>query len=393
MNFFSNNYDRILGNHHQRLTQLEENISKLMSILPVYSQSSIYDYQKLKQLAAHFDEIMYLIKFNNDLERRIKSLEFQNQSSYNSSPTIQSEEEIVNKTANYVYNLVQKSLSDLNDRVSNLERENENLKRENESLKNEVEYFKNLPQQQNLTPINQSFAINSPPKYSVGQPVVINSPSRSSVNQSVVINSSPKPELQKISPSIYPLDLSGKRGRQIWLSHKAKIFEIKNFKKFVSDEILKRYPNYEWFSDRLEKVDEMIKNFPEPVTFDENTTNEIADFTIKIAKQFMGVLQSCESTIKNSPLSSQGAKIIKNAVESYLKNFGVSILNFNVGDRYEDWANLGMNDPVSVVKTSDRNLYNTIKEINIQPHYFSFIDSNGKEKKIYFGGSCTVYGL
>ena len=107
----------------------------------------------------------------------------------------------------------------------------------------------------------------------------------------------------------------------------------------------------------------------------------------------MGALQSCESTIKNSPLSSQGAKIIKNAVESYLKNFGVSVLNFNVGDRYEDWANLGMNDPVSVVKTSDRNLYNTIKEINIQPHYFSFIDSNGKEKNIYFGGSCIVYGL
>ena len=204
--------------------------------------------------------------------------------------------------------------------------------------------------------------------------------------KSIITSDNTVDRKQLSPPTIYPLNLNGTIGQQNWLKHKNNLNNFNELEKFV-----KKYPSFDWFADRLDKVKSVVHELNEPEDFDASATSDIANSTVKVAKQFMGAIQSCDSMIKNSSNDSKAANELKNLIENYLSGFGIQKMNFKPGDSYEDWANLSMNAPVGTVKTNDQSKYNKLKEINIQPHYFAYVTGSGKVKQIYFGGSCTVY--
>ena len=190
-------------------------------------------------------------------------------------------------------------------------------------------------------------------------------------------------------PQIYPLDLNGTSAEVSWLEHKN---NLQNLKK-IDDFIEKNQDEYEWFESTIQKIRNDIQKITDPETFDKDTIEKVADYTIKIAKRFTGAIDSCNRVLKNPNKDTNKAKELKSLIEEYLLNIGVKSLHFNAGDDYEKWAELGMGDHVMIEHTEDKNKHETLCEIYVQPHYFKYIDESGQVKQRIFGGNCSVYAF
>lgn len=77
--------------------------------------------------------------------------------------------------------------------------------------------------------------------------------------------------------------------------------------------------------------------------------------------------------------------------DGYLSSIGVEKKIFHVSDAYNDWADLGMENPHEQISTSDQSLDSTLAEIKIQPHVIYYRNEFGETDSLIFGGICRVY--
>ena len=64
---------------------------------------------------------------------------------------------------------------------------------------------------------------------------------------------------------------------------------------------------------------------------------------------------------------------------------------FSPGDSYDDWANLSMKEPATVVSTAERALHFKIVSVEVQPHVINYRDERGETEQLIFGGLCKIY--
>lgn len=190
-------------------------------------------------------------------------------------------------------------------------------------------------------------------------------------------------------PQIYPLDLNGTSAEESWLEHKDNLQNLKKLDDFIE----KNQNEYEWFESTIKKIKNDIQKMAVPETFDKDTIDKVANYTIKIAKRFTGAIDSCNRVLKNPNNDLNKAKELKSLIEEYLSNIGVKSMHFNAGDDYEKWAELGMADHVMIEHTEDKSKHETLCEVYVQPHYFKYVDESGQVKQRVFGGNCSVYAF
>ena len=168
-------------------------------------------------------------------------------------------------------------------------------------------------------------------------------------------------------------------------NYKSKLQNLTALKKFVAAHTGK----FKWF--KIDKIEADVNKIASPADFDNYTTEKVADNVVKIAKRFMGALDSCEREIKNPQKDSSATVELKALIEKYLQSVGIFALNFKSGDDYSDWADLGMDGEVFTVPAGERRLNNRLKNIFVQPHYLDFENEHGEQDRRIFGGTCEVY--
>ena len=193
--------------------------------------------------------------------------------------------------------------------------------------------------------------------------------------------STPAPPEPPAEPEQKILKISS---QQDFDAYKLKLQDLTALKNFVD----RQGDKFKWF--KVDKIEADVNNFAPP-EFDNYATSKVVDNVVKIAKRFMGALDSCEREIKNPQKDSSAAVELKNLIEKYLQGVGIFTLNFKVGDDYSGWADLGMDGEVFTVPAGERRLHNKLKDIFILPHYIDFENEHGEQDRRVFGGSCEVY--
>ena len=163
----------------------------------------------------------------------------------------------------------------------------------------------------------------------------------------------------------------------------AKVNNFSSFEKFV------RNPSLPWVRTRLDKVGRISYELSSRNDFD----NE--EFNFKLAKKIRALAEHMFDIYRDAKSSTRLDENFRqqlcNAVEDYLSRIGLTKKIFNVGDRFDDWADLAMENSYAVVATPNRNLNATIAAIEIQPHIIFYRDEGGAVEQLLFGGFCQVY--
>ena len=177
------------------------------------------------------------------------------------------------------------------------------------------------------------------------------------------------------------------RSEREWKDFEKKLYKLNKLDQFVA----KNSAEWKWFAKSLDKVKKDISKMT-PEEFDEYTTEAVVTATVNMSKKFLAALDSCGRTINNPTKDSTAAKELYNLIEEYLSGLGIRSMNFKAGDDYEEWADLGMPEMPITEVTNDKNKYNTLKEIYIQPHFIEYLDEHDKKARRVFGGQCAAYG-
>ena len=193
--------------------------------------------------------------------------------------------------------------------------------------------------------------------------------------------STPAPSETLAEPEQKILKISS---QQDFDAYKLKLQDLTALKNFVD----RQGDKFKWL--KVDKIEADVNNFAPP-EFDNYATGKVVDNVVKIAKRFMGALDSCEREIKNPQKDSSAAVELKNLIEKYLQGVGIFTLNFKVGDDYSGWADLGMDGEVFTVPAGERRLHNKLKDIFVLPHYIDFENEHGAKDRRIFGGTCVVY--
>ena len=179
------------------------------------------------------------------------------------------------------------------------------------------------------------------------------------------------------------LNVRDKNSLQKYKDRLLDIGELKNFAKNNPD-------TFRTLAARLDRIKKAVDKI-DPQEFDEYTTEFVVDKTVGIAKEFMDLLSACNRTIKNPNKDSTAARKLYNLIEEYLARLGIRPMEFKAGGDYEEWADLGMSELPMRENTGDRRKHNTLKEINVQPHFIYYLDEHDKKARRVFGGQCVVY--
>ena len=179
------------------------------------------------------------------------------------------------------------------------------------------------------------------------------------------------------------LNVRDKNSLQKYKDRLLDIGELKNFAKNNPD-------TFRTLAARLDRIKKVVDKI-DPQEFDEYTTEFVVDKTVGIAKEFMDLLSACNRTIKNPNKDSTAARKLYNLIEEYLARLGIRPMEFKAGGDYEEWADLGMSELPMRENTGDRRKHNTLKEINVQPHFIYYLDEHDKKARRVFGGQCVVY--
>ena len=185
--------------------------------------------------------------------------------------------------------------------------------------------------------------------------------------------------------SVKPLKI---RSRQDWNDYLKKLSGLDALYKFAE----KNPDDLRWFVKSLDKVNKDISKMT-PSEFDEYTTENVVTATVSMSKKFIAALDSCGRTIKNPAKNSTAAQELCNLIEQYLSGLGIRSMNFKVGGKFEEWADLELSEPPIIENTSDRRKHNTLKEIYVQPHFIDYIDEHDKKVRRVFGGQCAAYAF
>ena len=198
------------------------------------------------------------------------------------------------------------------------------------------------------------------------------------------------PVIEKKSPTTVepqaetPLNI---RDEKTWQEYKTRLLDIDKLERFSQN----NSDGFYSLASKLSRIRRAVYKI-RPEEFNEYTTETIVDKAVDIAKEFMDSLENCNRTINNPKKSSTAAQELSDLIEEYLAGLGIRPMAFKVGDKYEEWADLGMSETPIIDTTNDRKKHNTLKEIYVQPHFIEYLNEHDKKARRVFGGRCVAYG-
>ena len=143
-----------------------------------------------------------------------------------------------------------------------------------------------------------------------------------------------------------------------------------------------------WLRVRLDRIRKALSGISAPEDFD-------GEFNFKLACKVRGVAEIMLDVFRYAKTSTnleEGSRRQLCAMaEDYLEKIGVTKKLFSVGDAFDDWADLNMQNSYEVISTNDRALNGKIAAIEIQPHMIFYRSDFGDVEHLIFGGICRVY--
>lgn len=163
----------------------------------------------------------------------------------------------------------------------------------------------------------------------------------------------------------------------------SKLKALKDFDKF-------RYNlSLNWLRTRLSRVEKILSDIDSRRNFDNEEFNSNLALKVRdLSKIMLDIYRDAESA---SQLDADSRRQLRELTENYLSSIGVEKKIFHVGDSFNDWADLGMENSHEQINTSERSLDSTLAEIKIQPHIIYYRGEFGETDSLIFGGICRVY--
>ncbi|MBR2773360.1 MAG: hypothetical protein IKD73_00010 [Selenomonadaceae bacterium] len=178
-------------------------------------------------------------------------------------------------------------------------------------------------------------------------------------------------------PPVFVLDIKDEYAMNTYLAH------LRNLTAFES------FLSLPWLRTRLDRVNKIIAALDSWDDFANEEFNfKLACKVREIALNMLSVYRDAKTT---SSLNESSRESLRGAVEDYLAATGLTKKIFNVGDAFDEWADLGMKDSYEMTYTDKRILSATIAAIEVQPHIISYRGESGTPEQLIFGGSCRVY--
>ena len=188
----------------------------------------------------------------------------------------------------------------------------------------------------------------------------------------------PMPEPQP-APVAFVLDI---RNESDMADYLRKLKNLRGFDNFRRNLLLN------WLQTHLARVEKKLAGISSLRNFDEDFNSKLANAVRGLSRHMLDIYRDAET----SPHLNEGSRQqLRALVEEYLSSIGVEEKTFHVGDAFDDWADLGMENSYGQVSTSDRALDWKLAEIKIQPHVIRYRNENGETTDLTFGGMCRVY--
>lgn len=179
---------------------------------------------------------------------------------------------------------------------------------------------------------------------------------------------------------MFVLDIKDESDMNNYIS---KLKALKGFDKF-------RYNlSLNWLRTRLSRVEKILSDIDSRRDFDNEEFN--SNLALKVRDLSRNMLDIYRDTESASQLDADSRRQLRELTENYLSSIGVEKKIFHVGDAFNDWADLGMENSHEQINTSERSLDSTLAEIKIQPHIIYYRGEFGETDSLIFGGICRVY--
>lgn len=179
------------------------------------------------------------------------------------------------------------------------------------------------------------------------------------------------------SSEVFVLDIKNEADMQNYL---ARLKNLAVFEKFLS---------LPWFRTRLDRAKKILTTLESWNDF----ANE--EFNFKLAKKVCAIAGNMLNNYRDAKtaatLDETSRENLRADVEDYLASIGLTKKIFNVGDAFDEWADLGMEESYEVTYTDNRALNAMIAVVEIQPHIIFYRGESDEPEQLIFGGSCRVY--
>lgn len=191
-------------------------------------------------------------------------------------------------------------------------------------------------------------------------------------------NPLPEPTSPPVTDSeVFVLDIRNQADMNDYLQ---RLKNLKAFEEFLS---------LSWLKTRLDRVNKILAALETLKDFDnEEFNSKLADKVRAITLNMLSIYRDAKTT---PSLNETARDKLRATVDNYLASIGLTKKIFNVGDPFDDWADLGMKDSYEVTYTDNRDLNSTIAVIDIQPHIIFYRGDSDEPEQLIFGGSCRVY--
>lgn len=167
---------------------------------------------------------------------------------------------------------------------------------------------------------------------------------------------------------------------------KAYLSRLKNLTAF--EDFLSRSP-LPWLRTRLDRANKILTVLDSWNDFANEEFNfKLAGKVRDIAANMLNIYRDAKTA---STLNDDLRESLRAAVDDYLAAIGLIKKVFNVGDDFDEWADLGMKESYEVTYTNDRALSAKIAAVEVQPHVICYRGESGEPEQLIFGGSCRVY--
>ena len=168
-----------------------------------------------------------------------------------------------------------------------------------------------------------------------------------------------------------------------WQNIFNKLSDLQKFYDFINN-----FP-LQWLKVRLGRVHDVLEKMHSPTDFDDEELNfNVAKKLRAVAEIMLEIYHNC---IGSTELDDLTKKNLSNLVEQYLSSLCIEQKIFSAGDNFDDWANLAMQNSFTTQTTNDRELHNTIKNVEVQPRIIYYVNDALEVDEFIFGGLCTVF--
>ena len=188
---------------------------------------------------------------------------------------------------------------------------------------------------------------------------------------------------------VFVLDI---KSEDDWAAYVAKLRDFGKLGEFIDG--IAPDSKLKWCKSVLGKAQQDVNDkLKKPGDFsDDRVTENLAYFAVKSAQKWVGALQACARENEKPGSNHADYEKLNRFIDDYFSRIGIGKKIFATGDDYNEWADLCMEGGVFVEATADKSLHNRLIKIEVQPRFLAYKNAYDEVARLYFGGSCSVYG-